>query len=361
MIRVLLPIALLAAAACSRDEIDVRAGAGVADYNHGKLQAAIQKFVSAGRTPQAYGELWHTILVLRPDMDRSTAELAELSIVTLALGPIKSIADRPMKEQIDTLALTVWPILLANEIEADEILRKRDTAADDVLSRPDETPTAYLQRICGSVLAAECKHVVPAFQGEVVDALVIRRATDRARNAVADCMLCTTDPGWKAAVAEWVKLDRQVNTWIHDVETKSDPANWPIAGAASEPDPGLPEAEITDTGEVISGGQRYGANTRLDALRDLRFMHGADSPIALHLRPDLELEKVRAILADVRKSGAKKIAVIARGSNYPWDRRIYWLSDVTGIHTNLRRSDPLQLLLHAIDYLGQPGDTAHVD
>ena len=64
-------------------------------------------------------------------MDRSTAQQAELSLVVLAVRPITEAKSRPMPEQIETLALTVWPILLAKEIEADEILRKRDLKADE--------------------------------------------------------------------------------------------------------------------------------------------------------------------------------------------------------------------------------------
>jgi hypothetical protein len=346
--------------ACSQDTIDV-ARHSTNDYNHGALQAAIAKFVTANRTPAAYHELWHTILELRPAMDRITAEQAELSLVVLALGPMKAAKDRPMTEQVESLALTVWPILIAKEIEADEILRKRDVKKDEILPKQGEVPGAWLQRICGKQLAAECKQVVPEFQGHVLAALATRRGIERARNAVADCLMCAAEPGWRDAVAEWETLDSAVTSWIFEIERKADPVNWPIAGAASQLDPGLPEAELASTGEIIVGGQRFGATQRIDALRDLRFLHGEDSPIALHLPSHLTLAQVKGILADTRKSGAKRIAVIARGTHYPWERRIYWLSDNSGIRAGMRQSDSLQLLLHAVDHLGEPGSVARVD
>jgi hypothetical protein len=348
------------AAACSQETIEVTR-TSVNDYNAGALQQAVAKFVAANRSPDAYGELWRTVLQLRPGMDRITAEQAELDLVVLALAPIKAMKDKPIGEQVDALALTVWPILIAKEIEADEILRKRDAKKDEILPAKGETAAAWLQRICGKQLAAECKQVVPEYQGHVVSALAIHRGVERARNAVADCMLCAAEPGWRAAVDEWEKLDAAVASWIFEIERKADPANWPIAGAASLADPGLPEAELASSGEIIVGGQRFGAMQRVDALRDLRFQHGADSPIALHLHGDLQLTQVKGILADVRKSGAKKIAVIARGSYYPWERRIYWLSDTTGVRVGLRHSDTLQLLLHSIDHLGEAGTIARVD
>lgn len=351
---------VLALVACQQDPIEVRRST-TSDYNNGALQAAIAKFVEAKRTPQAYQEMWKTVLVLRPGFDRSTAQQAELSIVVLALVPVAELKTKPMSEQIEALALTVWPILLAEEIEADEILRKRDPKHDEILPTKDETVGAYIQRLCGKLLAADCKQVVPELQGHVIAALATRRGTERARNAVADCMMCAAEPGWKKAVAGWEELDHAVNEWIFETERKGDPANWPIAGAASLPDPGLPEAEILETGEIVIGGQRHGGMARTEALRDLRFLHGEDSPIALHIRPDTTLAQLKGTLADVRKSGAKKIAVVARGTYYPWERRIYWLSDTSGVRVGLRQTDTLQLLLHAIDHLGTPGTVARVD
>ncbi|MEO8706126.1 MAG: hypothetical protein ABI867_39215 [Kofleriaceae bacterium] len=354
---VLLPMVALA---CGQDRIEVSHDKSN-DYNNGALQAAVDGFVKAGRTHQAYGELAKTVLELRPGMDRATAEQAELKLTVLALGPMQAYSTKPIAEQIDALALTVWPTLLADPIEADEILRRRNAKSADVLPQPGELPATYIERLCGKQLAAECKDVVPEFQAEVLSALATRHATERVRIAVADCLLCSTDRGWSEAVRGWETLDRVAASQQHDIDRKSDPANWPIAGAASEKDPGLPEAEVTSTGELIIGGQRYGATTRIEALRDLRFMHGESSPIALHIQPDLELVKVKAILTDVRKSGAKKIAVVARGTHYPWERRIYWLADNAGTRAGLRPTDSIQLLLHAVDHLAGPGSVARVD
>jgi len=295
------PLALLLVfAACQQEPIAVRRST-INDYNHGALQASIAKFVEAKRTPKAYQELWQSVLKLRPGMDRATAQHAELSLVVLAISPMKAAKDRPMSEQIEALALTVWPILLAKEIEADEILRKRDPKLDELLPNKDEAAGAYLQRLCGKQLAADCKQIVAELQGNIVSALATRRGTERARNAVADCMMCATEPGWKTAVAEWEVLDHAVNEWIFELERKGDPANWPVAGAASQPDPGLPEAEVATTGEIVIGGQRHGAAERINALRDLRFLHGEDSPIAIHLRPDVPLAQVKDALTDVSK------------------------------------------------------------
>jgi hypothetical protein len=349
---------VLAVAACNKPSVEVSKGDNATEYNHSALQQAVDKFVADGRTPQAYGELASTAFALRPGMDRAVGEEAELKLVVLAIAPVQAMSGRPIAEQIDALALTVWPTLLAPELEADEILRKRGEKSAELMPKPGEDAHAFMLRLCGGPLATECKQVVPEHQGAVISALAIRRATERARNAVGACMMCKSDPGWHDAVRKWEALDQLAAGWITDVERKADPDNWPIAGKASEADPGLPEAEINEIGEIVIGGAHYGADQRVDALKDLR----NDQPaIALHLRPELSLAQVKGLLSDARKSGAKKIAVIARTPRYPWDRRIYWVADGVGTRAGLRPTDSLQLLLDAVDHVAGPGAIARVD
>ena len=53
--------------------------------------------------------------------------------------------------------------------------------------------------------------------------------------------------------------------------------------------------------------------------------------------------------------------MIARAPQYPWERRVYWLSETGGTRANLRLTDSLQLLLHTIDHVAGPGAVARVD
>src|SRR5215470_418055 len=117
---------------CGEDRIEVHPGKN-ADYNHGPLLAAVDKFVAAGRTPEAYAELSRSVLALRPGMDRSVAQEAELKLIVLALAPVQSVRGKSMTEQIDALATTVWPALLVPAIEADDLLTRRDPKADAIL------------------------------------------------------------------------------------------------------------------------------------------------------------------------------------------------------------------------------------
>ena len=358
--RLVLAAAFVIVCACGQDPIGVRPPES-GDYHHTDLVHAVDKFVAAGRTPAAYADLAHTVLALRAGMDRSVAQEAELKLMVLALAPVQSVQAKPMADQIAALALTVWPALLAPEIEADTLLDKRDPKAAILLPEPGEEARGYLIRLCGGALAGDCKHVVPELQGARVAAIAVRRATERTRNAISDCVMCGADPAWHEAARTWESLDRMTSATVADITRRGAPDNWPIAGSSAEPDSSasrLPEAEFDAQGEVVIGGQHYGALQRVAALRDLR----GDSPaIALHLRAEISLAQVRALLGDLHKAGASRVAVVARESRYPWDRKIYWIADNTGYRAGLRPTDSLQLLLHATDEVAGPGAIARVD
>jgi hypothetical protein len=349
------------AAACGRDAVAIREGTAGADYQGGALRAAVDAYVRAGRGPAAYSELARTVLALRPGMDRSVAEEAELKLVVLALAPAAAVSARPVAEQVEALALTVWPALLAPPIEADTILFKREGRGAEIMPSPGETAGAYLRRLCGGPLAGDCRQIVPEYQGHIVAALAARAALERARHAVSACVTCGGEPGWRDAVRGWESLDRMTNDWVHEIERDASPANWPTAGGASEPDPGLPEAKITATGAVAIGGQSYGGAQRVAALRELRLLHRGQGDLALHVRPELSLAQLRALLGDTRRAGARRVALVARANRYPWERRVYWVAAGAGVDTDLRPTDTVQLLLHALDHVAGPGAVARVD
>lgn len=354
----LVAVVLAGSTACGRDTIEVNQKAGD-DYKHGALVAAVDKFVAAGRTPDAYAELAQTILQLRPQMDRTVGKEAELKLVTLALGPIHAMQAKPMREKIETLALTVWPALIGPPISADKLLEVRDPKAPDIPPKPGEDPDQYLVRLCEGPLSRECKNVVPELQGPVIEALAFRRGMERARIAVTECMPCKDNEGWKQTVRAWEKLDRETAEAIPDIERRADPDNWPVAGAAADDDPGLPEAELSTRGDLVVGGRSYGPNQqRIQVLRELR---GNADVLALHFHPDTTLAQARAVLIDARKAGAQRVAVIAREPFYPYRRKAYWVADGYGLRANLRPTDSLQLLLHAIDEVAGPGTVARVD
>ncbi|HTL37710.1 MAG TPA: hypothetical protein VL326_31480 [Kofleriaceae bacterium] len=361
MVRGLLTlVGVVVAAGCGKETIEVKPATGD-DYKHQALVQAVDHYVASGRSADAYYELAQTVSTLRPQMDRTVGKEAELKMIVLALPPLQSMQGKSIRQKLDTLAMTVWPTLLQPPIAADTPLGAYDSKAAELAPKPGEDPDQYIQRLCGDKgpLARDCKQVVPELQAYIVEAIAIRRGTERARNAVNDCLACSGDPGWHQSELGWETLDRTAAEAVVDIEAAGDPGNWPTAGAAAEDDPGLPEAQLTTRGDLVVGGHSYGPNTqRIDVLRELR----ADGDvIALHLHPDTTLAQARAVLVDARKAGAKRVAVVAREPFYPYNRKVYWVADGYGMRANLRPTDSLQLLLHAIDEVAGPGTVARVD
>ena len=138
MVARVLALALVLAAACSQERVGVSKGDPNSDYNQHALQAAIDEFVANGRTAQAYGDLAKTVMKLRSGMDRTVGDEAELKLIVLALQPVQAAQSKPMAEQVETLALTVWPALLAPAIKADAVMIKRDPSAALLLPQGGE-------------------------------------------------------------------------------------------------------------------------------------------------------------------------------------------------------------------------------
>lgn len=366
--------------ACDQQPIRVEP-VPVNDDRYVKLIAAVDGFIAANRTPAAFGVLATAIAALRPGMDAALARDAERRVLVLALAPVKSVADRPMPQQVEALALTVWPTLLGPPIEAEALYSVRNPKTQQIPPQTSESPSQYVLRLCLEPLASECKRAVPELQGNIVASLAVRRATERIRTAIADCLECAgesldrglpsepnaapsgntpmRDPGWRAAVTGWEQLDRTMAAELPKISHRADPDNWPKAGAAAEDDPEVPEAELGPRGELVANGHAYGPNQqRIAVLRDLR---GTSDVIALHIRPDTTLAQVRAVLVDARKAGCAHVAVIAREPEYPYRRRAYYVAAGYGLRANLRATDSLQLLLHAIDEVAGPGTVVRVD
>ena len=298
--------------ACGSDAIDIRPAAP------DPLIAAVDAFVSAGRSPEAYAELAATAAAV-PASPRTEARL-----LVLALAPVQAVQARPVAAQAEALALTVWPTLLG-------------TAA----AERGETAASYLLRLCSGALAEACHRVVPELQSAVVRAIAMHRAATRVRSAVAACLPCASEPAWHEAVLAWEELDRAAQQTSGDTLRRADPDSWPMAGAMAEADAALPEAEITERGGMLVGDRDYGSD-RVAVLRELR---RAGEAIALHVHPGASVAQLRAILADAHRAGCRRVAITAREPVYPWARRSYWLTDATSLPV----ADSLAHVLRGVD------------
>lgn len=210
-------LAVLAAAACGPDRIDVSIGR--TDYGRHDLRMAVEAFVVAGRTPAAYAVLARQVRGLGTSMDRDVGNEAERRLIVLAIEPIRSVGDRPIAEQTEALALTVWPTLLGPPIDQHRIEGSSD--ANILLPQPGESASTYVDRVCRGPFAGECEYDQPAQRGAAIAATAARNALERARNAVDACSTCRSDPGWHELVREWEALERVARQRLSEQNMKT--------------------------------------------------------------------------------------------------------------------------------------------
>ena len=306
------------------------------DYKHGALVTAVDKFVGAGRTPDAYAELAQTVASLRPQMDRTVGKEAELKMIVLALGPIQSQQAKSLRERIDALALTVWPTLLAPPIAADTLLAVRDPKAPELAPKPGEDAGSTTSCGCAASRSrASASASFPRCRARHRGARDSPRDRTRAQCGRRVSRLLRAIPDGTRRCSRGRASIAPPPSQIADIERAADPDNWPVAGAAAEDDPGLPEASCRraaiSSSVVVATARTSSAST---SLRELR---GDADVIALHLHPDTTLAQARAVLVDARKAGAKRVAVIAREPFYPYRKKVYWVADGYGLRANLAR------------------------
>jgi hypothetical protein len=352
----LLLSAVAACPGCGDDPIDVHTTAGdEADYNRGELNDAVGRFVAAGRTVEAYGVLAREVTALRPGMDETVADLAELQLVILALAPVEAARTRPASEQTALLATTVWPIALAPAIEVLAADGWRDPSEAPVVLGPGETAEAYVRRLCDTAYAVECRHVAPEWQGAILGSEAIARMTQRARTAVANCEECT-DAAWKTAVGRWEVLDRAASTDRRRFEELGATSRWPVAGPGAVVWPTVPVVEIEPDGDWMLDGTAIDPRRRGEVLRELR---GGGRALGVHLVPGARLEALENALAIAGAAGYAEIALQAREPVYPWALRAYQLPTKKGKRARLGRvTDTVQVYLRAVDAQASAGGAA---
>jgi hypothetical protein len=354
------PVALLAlVVACEKEPVRIHGQDTGEDYNRSELTAAVSRFVAAGRTPAAFGELVAEVDRLRAGMDHLVAEEAELKLTTQALAPIEQMAGTAPGEQTLALATTVWSFALRSPITARRPETVPDPVEQDLLPRPDEDGPAYLLRVCGGPLAVECKHVVPELQGVVVADHAVQRLTQRSRAAVGGCTTCASDPGWAAAVAAWELRDREAASRRIDEERRAAPSNWPAAGPAAGPWPDVPRIQLEDDGDLILDGVPVPPQERTG---ELQMLFAERAAIGLEIPPGTPVASLMSVVADARRGGVEEVVIAARDPAYPWTLRGYRIAAAGGGHpVSVRRTDTVQVLLRAIDASTDPGVRVRVD
>jgi hypothetical protein len=295
------------------------------------LAAVVSGIATPSASAETYRELVLAIEGLRPFHDHDLERRAERKLVFSALAPLVAHADESLTEQVEALALTVWPTALGVEPEEGE--------------RAD----AYLERACGTALARECKYVVPAYRSLVVNELVWRRLKHRARGAYAACRECDDDASYARALEDFDEHQSAVSARRASVGDRIHPRRWPRAAdhAADWPED-APLLVIHENGRSMFRGEdiEYGgwrsaiASSRDDA-----------QVLGVHLRPSADVALLRDIVRHAAQAGYRDVALAAIAPDYPFQLNAYILAardPQRAVRVRVRDVDTIQVLVQAM-------------
>jgi hypothetical protein len=327
-----LVLAALAGAGCKQQQIEVveknkdRTG----DYGRHELRAAVEKLRANSRSPDAYRAFAVEVARLRPTFNQDVADEAERNLVFLALDPMVAQLERPLDEQLRTLALTVWPSALHVE------------------PKSGENPRQYLQRACSDGLAAECKYIVPEYWPLILSQEVWRRFKNRARDAFGQCRPCAQEPSYAALLETYDKHDAEFTRRANAEEDRADRDAWPEAGPNARAWSGAVVLDLLAdpvqlAGESVEGDWRQ----RVRGLR--RGPIGGDV-LGVHLKPRAEVRHLRDVLRAAAAAGYPEIAIQARRREYPYELVEYRLATRgAGRAIEVRDIDTIQFLVRTLD------------
>lgn len=332
----------LLASACSPDQVQVSPELGV-EHNHAALNAAVGRFTASGRGPAAFAGFSEEVLALRPGMDSTVADLAELQTMALMLDAAARVPGAATGAS-DAIR-TVWPLALAPAITAPIPGLPPADAWIAWMPRPDDSDDAYLQRLCERPLARQCHDVVPEGQAAVVAAVAIRNAFERFRRAVAACPVCT-EPIWAERVAAWAELDRAATANVGRARAAASPSRWPMAGPGAGDVPVGPLLTVAADGLATLDGDDVPPPDLVTTLASARRAARART-LLVHLPPSSASEQVRTLLARAAAAGYAEIALVARATTFPWAARAYRIS--VGAALPVRDADTVQVLVRFLD------------
>jgi hypothetical protein len=298
------------------------------DYGKLDLEKAVAEFRKNPTSPQAYRAIALEAQRLDPVFNQPVRDVAERHLAFLSLEPMAAEVDKSPEEQIEALALTVWP------------------TAFNVEPNPGESARTYLERVCAGPLATECKYIVPETWPTVLSAMVWRRMKMRAREAYADCRLCKQDQSYPAMLEKFDQYDNRMQAARAKLGDRADRDAWPEAGEKMAPWSGAPVLDL-----VADPFEWDGADFEGDWQDRIKSRPKGADVLGLHVRPRTEVRHVRAVVVGAGKAGYRAVALQVRSRLYPYPLGEYRIATGrgSGESVDIRDVDTVQILVRALD------------
>ncbi|HWN69532.1 MAG TPA: hypothetical protein VNM90_17945, partial [Haliangium sp.] len=344
-----------------------------------ELLAAVDRFAKSSRTAADYRALAGDVERLRPHFNQVVAGEAERNLVFLALEPLDAHYDAAPEEQLEALALTVWPTALGES------------------PMPGEDAWTYSERLCAGPLSENCKQIVPEHRALILSQLVWARLRERARNALHECKGCVGDERYSDAVSRYEARDGELSARAGEIKRRAHPKHWPIAGEHAAPwsrPPVVtvrgdgtarlearpagddaraqvqdPKSQGSDARPAVEAGVNDAASSGAssDAGPEVRpepgplelppggwsqalaqVRNGSDT-LGVWIGPGTDLGRLRLLGEAARTAGFRQIAIQTRAPQYPYELREYRVALARRSTIPLRNVDSVQLLISALD------------
>lgn len=334
--------------ACSEPRVTISSST-TEDYQRAELNQALSAYVTGGRTAAGYAQFARRVVELRGQMDATVAAEAELRLTAMALPLMR---DALQRNDASALVTTVWPTGLREPIRANPVRQQLASIDERLTPLSSEAPTAYVKRICGDVLKAECYHVVPELQAPIVERLAVARFAQRARNAVDDCLVCGDDPTWGNMVRQWQLVEELAAQHAQHLATRGEPSRWPVAGQGSLPQPArgtFALVEVTALGAMLLDDQLLDVDQRGAQIAQRR----GQRDVVLHVPPSAKVAELQRLLRIAGGGAVARLGLLARQPVYPWEPRVYWLVESAKARVSVSSYDTVQVLLAMADKLGE--------
>ncbi len=308
------------------------------DHGHAALLAAVEAHTAKPASPVAFREFVVQIDEIRPRFNEEIADFAALYLAFLALPVMESLVDMPREQQLDALALTVFPTAFGLD------------------PKPGETSHDYLLRLCGVEQPLECKEYVPEGWPVVLSAKVRRKLKFRAQEALYSCSICGNVETYTEILERFSKKVAAEDAFAALNEAESLPSAWAIAGGAAAAWSGAPVFAIDGDGDAVFEGEELPTGSWHRPLKQRR---NGRAVLGVHLRPDDRVRTLETIAKDATRAGYSELALQVRVHGFPYALSEYRIGlRGRGKRIDVRSVDTIQILARALDALHHGGHTS---
>jgi hypothetical protein len=321
----------VAVTACNRDPIKISPIVESTDYGQAEVEKAASEFAKNRASPDAYRKFREQITTLRPRFNGVVREAAERYQVFLAETILTDSFKQGPRERAQTLALTVWPIVLGVDPNPGE-------AADD-----------YIERYCLEVSPKTCGRIVPEHRSLVVNEKVWDKMYSRAREALRACVKCKDDVSYHESLGRLSAGRLRAREELQAVHSELSASAWPQPGRRAETWQPVALLAVGDDRVMKLDGQPMEAERIVQSLSQIRDRAKA-AIIGVHLRPKDKIETLDKVIQAARKAGFREVLLQAREHKLPYDMKGYRLKLAGGGSTvSVRSDESVQALVNSLD------------